>query len=109
MKNKIVQYIEKLSIKKHAENPYCDISSSRIQMVKVPIPTELFHELETIASEYQRDIQCLAGDFLTLALEEAIANIPKKEKERLYLVRRQHECEEAEHHKELCQYSAGGT
>jgi hypothetical protein len=109
MKNKIVQFIEKLSVEKHADNPHCDISSSRVQMVKTPIPTELYRELETMASEYQRDLQCLAGDFLTLALEEAIANIPKKEKDRLYLVRRQHEYAEAEHHKELCQFSAGGT
>ena len=109
MKNKIVQYIEKLYTEKLADSAHCDISSSRIQMVKTPIPTELFHELETMASEYQRDLQCLAGDLLTLALEEAMANIPKNEKDRLYLVRRQHEFEEAEHHKELCRFSAGGT
>jgi hypothetical protein len=109
MKNKIIQYIEKLYTTKHADSAHCDVSSSRIQMVKVPIPTELYHELETISSEYHRDLQCLAGDFLTFALEEAIASIPKQEKNRLYLVRKQREHEEAEHHKELCRFSAGGT
>ncbi len=109
MKSKISQHIEKLYTEKHSDNAHCDISSSRIQMVKTPIPTELFHELETLASEYNRDLQCLAGDFLTLALEEALASIPRKEKEHLYLVRQQHEHDEAEHHKELCQFNAGGT
>ena len=109
MKSKIAEHIEELYTHKHSNSAHCDLSSSRVCMVKTPIPTELFRELETLASEYNRDLQCLAGDFLTLALEEAIAHIPKSEKEHLYLVRQQHEQHEAEHHKELCQFSAGGT
>jgi len=109
MKSKIAQHIEKLCSERHAGNAHCDLTSSRVQTIKTPIPTALFHELETLASEYNRDLQCLAGDFLTLALEEAIAHIPEKEKEHLYLVRQQHNHDEAEHHKTLCQFSAGGT
>ena len=109
MKNKIVQLIEKLCTEKHADNQHCDVSSSRVQLVNTPIPTELFHELETISSEYNRDLQCLAGDFLTLALEEAIEHIPKKEKMHLANVRHKHEHEEAELHKKRCEFNAGGT
>jgi len=109
MKSKIAKHIEELYTHKHSDNAHCDLTSSRVSMVKTPIPTELFRQLETLASEYNRDLQCLAGDFLTLALEEAMAHIPKSEKDHLYLVRQKHEHDEAEQHKERCQFSAGGT
>ena len=109
MKSRITQLIEKLCKEKHAEAPHCDISSSKIHMVNTPIPVELFHELESISSEYNRDLNCLAADFLTLALEEAIEHIPREEKKHLDDVRHEHELEEAELHKKQCEFNAGGT
>lgn len=109
MKTKITQLIEKLCAEKHAEKAHCDVSSSRVHMVTAPIPAELFHELEVISSEYNHDINCLAGDLLTLALEEAIEHIPREEKARLDDVRHEHELEDAKLHKDQCAFDAGGT
>ncbi len=70
---------------------------------------DLYHELEVISSEYGRDLNGLAGDFLSLALEEAIQHIPKTEKSHLDEVRHLHEIEHNEHHNQACNYDAGGT
>jgi len=109
MESRITQLIEKLCAEKHAESAHCDVSSSRVHMVNAPISAELFYELETISSEYNRDINCLAGDFLTLALEEAIEHIPRKEKAHLDDARHEHELEDAKLHKDQRNYDAGGT
>ncbi len=109
MKTKITKLIEKLCAEKHADSAHCDISSSQIHIVNTPVPVELFHELETIAAEYNRDINCLAGDFLALALKEAIEHIPRKEKEHLDEVRHEHEVEEAQWQAERCKFDAGGS
>jgi len=109
MKSRITQYMERLCSEKYAENAHCDVTSSRVQVINTPIPTELFHELETISSEYKRDINCLAGDFLTMALQEAIAHIPKDEKIYLDNVRYQHDREAANLHTKQCEFNAGGT
>ncbi len=109
MKSKITQLIEKLCADKHTGSTHCDVTSSSIKTVNTPIPTELFHELEAISSEYNRDIHCLAGDLLALALEEAIENIPREEKFHLEEVRRLHEIEEVELHNRQCQFNAGGS
>jgi len=109
MKTRITELIEKLCEEKHAESLHCDMTSSKVQLVKVPIPTELFHKLESISAEYSRDLNCLAADFLTLALEEAIEHIPREEKEHLDRVAHQHELEETELHNKQCEFDAGGT
>lgn len=109
MKSRIIQLIEKLCSEKHADCPSCDITSSRVRMVNTPIPVELFHELEAISSEYNRELNCLAGDFLTLALKEAIEHIPREEKNHLGDVRHIHELKEEELHKKQCEFDAGGT
>jgi hypothetical protein len=109
MKSKITQLIEKLCAEKHADNAHCDVTSSSVHVVNVPIPTELFRELETISTEYKRDINCLAGDLLTLALEEAIEHIPSEEKKRLDEVGHEHELEEAKSREERSAFDAGGT
>ncbi len=109
MESKITQFVKQLLAEKQAETPHCDISSSQIHLINTPISTELFHELESISSEYHRDINCLAGDLLALALKEAIEHIPRKEKAHLDKVRHAHEVEEAEQLKEQSVYDAGGT
>lgn len=55
MKNKIIQYIDKLATKKQADNPHCDLSSPRIHIVKAPIPAELYKELATMSAKQQND------------------------------------------------------
>jgi len=109
MKTKITQLIEKLCDEKHADSPHCDVVSSQVRLVDVPVPIHLFHELETIASEYNRDLNCLASDFLTLALEEAIEHIPKQEKVHLDGIMHSHKQNEAALQKEHCNYDAGGS
>ncbi len=109
MKTKMSQLIEKFSAERHSNNPHCDISSSQVQTINTPIPTLLFHELEAMASEYNRDVNCMAGEFLTLALHEALQNLPKKEQEHLDEVMHTHEFAEAKLQKEHCSYDAGGT
>lgn len=109
MKSRITELIEKLCAEKQAESPHCDIISSRVHMVNTPIPVELFHELESISLEYNRDLNCLAADFLTLALEEAIEHIPREEKRHLDVVRLDRELVETERLKQQCEFNAGGT
>lgn len=109
MKNKITQYIETLYTEKHAKSAHCDLTSSNIKMVNVPIPTDLFNELEVISSEYGRDINCMAGDLLTFALEEAIEHIPMEEKKYLEDVKRNHEREIVDIHKRQAEFNVGGT
>ncbi len=108
MKTKITQLIEKLCEEKHAESVHCDIASSQVRLVEVPIPVHLFHELETISAEYNRDLNCLAGDFLKLALEEAIIHIPNQEKVHLDEVMNSREHEKVKSQKNHCNYDAGG-
>lgn len=109
MESKITQFIAKLCETKHAESQFCDVASSKIHMVSMPVPVDMFHELECIASEYNRDLPCLASDILTLALEEVIEHIPRDEKIRLDKIRHDHEIEDAERLKKERMFDAGGT
>jgi len=109
MKSRLSQLSEKLYTEKKSGASSCDITSSKVHIMNTPIPTELFHELETISSEYNRDINCLAGDFLTLALEEMLEHMPQEERKRLHDIRRKHECDDAEFHAKKCEFNAGGT
>ena len=109
MKSRITELIETLYTQKHADNQHCDLTSSKVRMVNAPIPVELFNELEVMSSEYKRDLSCLAGDFLALALEEVIENMPLKEKKHLDDVRHDHELEFAEMQRKQNEFNVGGT
>lgn len=109
MKSKITQYIENLCSQKVADNVHCDITSSKIKLVSAPIPSNLYRELEIISSEYKRDLNCLAGDLLTLALEEVVEHIPTAEKTHLDEVKRARDSKRAETLREQCVFDAGGT
>lgn len=109
MKSKITQYIENLCSQKVADKVHCDITSSKVHIVNAPIPAKLYQELEIISSEYKRDLNCLAGDFLTLALEEVIEHIPREEKIHLDEVKTARELKRTETLSEQCVFDAGGT
>ena len=109
MKSKITQYIENLCAEKVAGSVHCDITSSKVQVVNAPIPANLYQELEIISLEYKRDLNCLAGDFLTLAIEEVIDHIPRDEKVHLDEVKRARQLKHTEMLKEQCVFDAGGT
>lgn len=109
MKTPVTEYVEKLCKEKHAEASHCDISSSRIHMVNTPIPTELYNQLEVMAEEYKRDINCLAGDFLTMALEEAFAHIPKQEQDYLDESMHMHQKAHFSYQQGHCSFDAGGS
>lgn len=109
MKEKIQLFIEKLIAARDEGDPHCDISSSQVQSVTTPVPIGLYRELEAIASEYNCDINCLAGDLLSIALEEAVVLIPAKQKDHMREFQHDHEVEEAQVHAEDCQFDAGGS
>lgn len=109
MKSRITQLIDKICAEKNDDVIHCDVHSSRFHKVTTQIPVNLYRQLETIASEYHQDLERLAGDFLTLALEEAIEHLPKEEKTHLDMARRQHEREVFDQIKERCAFDAGGT
>jgi len=48
MNTRVTQLFEKFCTEKHSDSVHCDVSSSRIPMVNIPISIELFHELEAI-------------------------------------------------------------
>jgi len=48
MNTRVTQLIEKFCTEKHSDSVHCDVSSSRVLMVNIPISIELFHELEAI-------------------------------------------------------------
>ncbi|MEH6616995.1 MAG: hypothetical protein V7699_04085 [Porticoccus sp.] len=109
MKTKIAQLIEKLCAEKHSEIIHCDVSSSRVQMLNIPISIELFRMLKAISLEYNHDANCLAGDILTIALEEAIEHIPREEKTRLDEAIHEHEREDTIRTKKFREFDPGGT
>ena len=109
METRITQLIEKLCAEKHADAQHCEMNSPNVHVVHTPIPVELYRQLETISSEYDRDVNCLAGDLLTLALEEAIEHIPSEENIRLGAIRHMQDVQAAESQRRRFEFDAGGT
>jgi hypothetical protein len=109
MKNRIEQLMEKLDAGKSSGNRTCDLNSSQVHIVNVPVPTKLFLDLQAMATEFNRDADCLAADFLELALEEAEASMSEDQKHHLDDVVHNQEREQAEKLQQRCGYDAGGT
>jgi len=109
MKSRITQLIDKICAEQNDEIIRCDVHSSKFHKVTTQVPIELYRELEVIAAEYNRDLDQLAGEFLTLALEEAIEHIPKEARTHLQQAKHQREHAILEQIKERCAFDAGGT
>jgi len=77
MESHIPPHIDKLYAKKQTGNFSGDMISSSIQLVNAPIPTTLFKELQAIASEVNKDVSCLAGELLSIAIQEALDSVPE--------------------------------
>ncbi len=109
MNTQIAQVIEKLRSRQSATGPSCDLSSSSVQSIKAPVPIELYQQLKTMAVVYNRDMNCIAGDLLTLALRDALACLTDEEHEHLETVRKAMERDEVLKHMEEQRYDPGCT
>ncbi|MEH6578684.1 MAG: hypothetical protein V7731_16600 [Amphritea sp.] len=87
----------------------CDIHSSSVQTVATPVPTDLYNDLETLATVYKRDASCIAGDLLTIALKEAFSGLSETEFKQLRETRKQAEQQDALRHMEEQRFDAGCT
>ncbi len=109
MKNQVSEYIRELISEDSSRSYSCDMTSSSVHQVHAPIPTDLFHELKALAAVYKRDANCVAGDLLTLALQDAMNALPAETRAHLQKVREAYEKEEVAHLMESVEYDAGGT
>ncbi len=109
MNSEIVRLMDDLCDTGKAHEASCDLSSSSVQTVAAPVPTELYNELKTLATIYKRDTNCIAGDLLTIALKEALSGLPEAERKNLSEVRKQSELQDAMRHMEEQRFDAGGT
>ncbi len=55
---------------------HCDISSSSVRIIKVPLPVALQRELDALAGVLKYDAGCLAGELLAAALQDTLAQLP---------------------------------
>jgi len=109
MENQISHLIKKLCEGKKAEEYGCDTTSSTVHIVNAPVPSELFHELEGMSAMFNRDVDCLAGELLAIALREAILSMSKGEHDHLDEVRDELDRVEAVRHADECKFDAGGS
>ena len=77
MESHIPPHIDKLYAEKQTSNFSCDMISSSVQLVNAPVPSKLFKELQAMASEVNKDVGCLAGELLSIAIQEALDSLPE--------------------------------
>lgn len=109
MSSLISEYMEQLCHEKDANTQSCDNRSSSVQVLNAPVPTELFDELQTLATVYNGDAHCIAGNLLSIALTEAFKSLPDDERAHLLNVRQAAEREAARKHMEDAKYDPGCT
>ena len=109
METQISQYVSQLLAVDGSKEYSCDMVSSSVHQVHAPIPRELFHELKALSAVYKRDSNCVAGDLLTIALKEALSDLPDDVKRHVDNARREYERDEVAQLMESVEYDAGGT
>ncbi len=109
MNTQINELVEKLRSSGEDAGPHCDLSSSSVKSVKTPIPTELYDQLKTMSLVYNKELSCIAGELLEVALQEALECFTKEEREQLETVRKAVAQDEALQHMEDQRYDAGCT
>lgn len=109
MNGQISSYMDRLRHDKDVSAASCDSRSSSVQVLKAPVPTNLYDKLNTLALIYHGDAQCIAGDLLTIALNEAFACMTDDERHHLNEVRERVEREAARRHMEEARFDPGCT
>lgn len=77
MESQLEHFVDQLCSNPVPDSYSCDISSSSIRTIKTPIPTMLSRELQALGAVFGRDPVCLAGDLLSIAIQETIAHLPE--------------------------------
>lgn len=110
MENQIRQLVNKLCAGKQTDAAMsCDSTSSAVHLVQAPIPEELYKQLQTMAAVYKKDANCIGGELLTIALKEALNQLPAEEHKLLDSVRVNSEQQYISRHMENLRYDAGAS
>ncbi len=109
MNSRVVHLMDRLSSGAYHFDKSCDLHSSAIKLVNTPIPSQLFQELAAMSDVYRRDTDCLAGDLLTAAVEDALDHLSLGEKNHLDGMIRAQEFKDAERVKKNCEFDAGAS
>jgi hypothetical protein len=107
MSDNIAGLISDLCDESQTHEKSCDVTSSSIRVVHVPVPADLHRDLQIISAEFKRDLNCLAGDLLTIAIREAFASLPKEEQSRLKGLEVTTAKQDSMQQMEACKYDAG--
>ena len=109
MNSRVIYLVDRLSSNAQLFDKSCDLHSSAIKLVNAPVPTQLLQELEAMSDVYRRDANCLAGDLLTAALEDALDHLSLGEKNHLDGVVRAHNYNNAKRAMKSCEFDAGAS
>lgn len=109
MNGQISSYMERLCHDKDVSVASCDSRSSSVQVLKAPVPTDLYDKLNTLALIYNGDAHCIAGDLLAIALNEAFACMSEQERAHLEEVRERVAHDAARRHMEEARFDPGCT
>lgn len=109
MESHIPPHIDKLYAEKQSNNFSCDVVSSSVQVINAPIPAKLYRELQAMSAAVNMDATCLAGELLTIAIEEAISSLPDEELNQLESLKLASQHEANSRRMEAQIYDAGAT
>lgn len=123
MESHIPPHIDKLYAEKHIRHSHssprsepgsepiysCDMTSSSVQLVNAPIPTDLFLELKAMASDINLDANCLAGELLSIAIQEALDSLAEEDRHHLKSIKVASQQAAANKRMEDQVYDAGAT
>ncbi len=109
MQTQLEHFVDELCASPVPEAYSCDLNSSSIRAIKTPIPTALSRDLQALGAIFGRDPACLAGDLLSVAIQETIAHLPEHLRKRLADIKRQTDLArlDQEQHTPWCE--TGGT
>ena len=109
MNGYVPSLVSKLYAEKDVHNPSCDVSSSAVKIINAPMPSALYLELQAMASIVHKDVNCLAGELLTVAVEEAMSSLTEDDLHHLHDVKTAEQKSVANSRMERQVYDAGAT
>jgi len=109
MESQISRYVGGLYADRHGHEYNCDLISSTVHQINAPISVALYADLHAMSRSFRRDINCLAGDLLSMAVKEAMESLPENERHMLEKIQIALEKKEIKQHLDEQQYDAGAT